>query len=217
MALKGIIQHAPAGVNGFDVNRPLTHESARDFKDAGYDFCVRYLPRHPTQDPGNLTEVEGEAILWAGLSLLAVQHVALPGWMPTIELGAEYGSFAAQYAKEVAGLPEGICIFLDLEEVANQATSEDVIGYCGAWFSAVNNAGYIPSLYVGWNVKLDAQQLYYLPFKHYWRAYNTDTDIATRGYQMIQHTQKTLNGITFDPNTMQNDHLGDSIIWLAPA
>lgn len=216
MSLSGKIQHAAPGLTGFDVNQVLTQESARDFKDAAYDFCIRYLPR-----PGHgydLRESEAEAILWAGLSLMAVQHVALPGWQPTAELGATNGSFAAEYAVNMVGLPEGINLWCDLEEVTGAATAQDVIGYCTSWFNAVKSAGFEPGLYVGWNVKLSAEQLYAnLPFAHYWRAYNTDIVVATRGYQMTQHTQKTLKGIPFDPNTTQTDRMGDSVIWLAPA
>lgn len=198
---------------GFDVNQPLTASEATAFKEAGNIFCVRYIPRTPALVRGNLTSAEIKVILGADLALMAVQHVAEPGWQPTQALGAQYGVYAGVYASTI-GLPKGMNIWLDLEGVATPATAQEVIDYCNAWFTAVEAVGYVPGVYVGWQVVLTPEQLYSaLPFKHYWRAYN-GPDVATRGYQIVQHTAKTLNGIAYDPNTSQADLLGDTAIWV---
>ena len=217
MPLQGTIQKALPGLSGFDLNQPITANEAAAFKEAGHSFCVRYIPRTSALMTGNLSYEEAEVILASGLSLSAVQHVPLPNWMPTGALGAQYGAFAASYAKNTVGLPEGMVLWLDLESVSTAATPEDVIGYCTEWFNAIQEAGYIGGLYVGWQPGLDGPQLYNLPFKHYWSAYNADFTPSPRGYQLIQHTQKTLNGIAFDPNVTQTDNNGDSVIWISPA
>lgn len=198
---------------GFDVNQPLTGAQAAAFKAAGYSFAVRYLPRTGNLISGNLSQAEIQAILGAGLALMVVQHVAKPGWEPSAALGISYGNYAATYA-EAIGLPKGVNIWLDLEEVAIGTSAKEVTDYCTAWFTAVSAAGYIPGLYVGWNVVLSDQELYDLPFKHYWRAYNCDQSIPVRGYQLVQQPQKTLDGITFDPNRLQADELGDVPLWV---
>lgn len=45
-----------------------------------------------------MDKAEALAILGAGLALMPVQHVALPGWQPNTNLGTLYGNFAATYA-----------------------------------------------------------------------------------------------------------------------
>lgn len=211
-----IVKPVIAGLLGFDVNMPLSASEAIAFKSTGYDFCIRYLPRTSALTKGNLTVTEIESILSAGLSLGAVQHVPEPGWNPTAALGTQYGQYAGLYSAEI-GLPAGINIWLDLEEVAHTATAQDVIDYCQAWYAAVKAAGYVPGIYIGWNVILTPAQLYKnLSFKHYWRAYNGGA-VATRGFQIIQETQKRLNGIYFDPNISQADNLGDTAIFVSPS
>jgi hypothetical protein len=214
--LSGTVQLAAAGLAGFDVNQILSASEAQDFKNAGYAFCIRYIPRFDGSSAGPLTYDEATDILNAGLTLMAVQHVANPGWAPTAALGTQYGSYAATYCSDTVGLPPGVNVWLDLEEVATTSAAADVIAYCQAWYTAVNAAGYIPGIYIGYGVVLDGSQLYNdLSFQHYWRAYNDDTIVATRGFQVVQTTEKTLNGVTFDPNTTQADNLGGTPLWLA--
>jgi len=78
----------------------------------------------------------------------------------------------------------------------------------------VNSAGYVPGVYVGYDTMLTSMQLYNLPFGHYWRAYN-GPQVATRGFQLIQKTQKTVGGVTIDPDVTQNDNMGDTVLWLS--
>lgn len=207
-----IVKPAIPGL-GFDVNQPLWAAQAAAFKAAGHSFCVRYLPRTPALVKGNLTAAEVTAILGAGLALMAVQHVPQPGWEPSAALGTSYGGYAAEYATEI-GLSNGMNLWLDLEEVSKDATAQDVSDYCHAWAAAVEVDGYVPGIYVGWNIGLTDQQLYLLPFKHYWRAYNCDQSIPMRGYQIVQKPQQTLDGITFDPNHLQADLQGGLPLWL---
>jgi Domain of unknown function (DUF1906) len=209
------VKPALPGSLGLDLNQPLTVTNANSFRKLGYEFVIRYLPRTSALTAGNLTSEEINIILTAGLSLGAVQHVELPGWQPSAALGSKYGQYAGQRSAEI-GLPQGINIWLDLEEVATTSTAQEVIDYCKAWYTEIQAHGYVPGLYVGYQVGLTDQQLYDLPFQHYWRAYNCDQNIPTRGYQLIQHPQKTLNGISFDPNNTQADQLGGLPIFLSP-
>jgi hypothetical protein len=213
--LPGAVQQAAAGLSGFDVNSPLSFNDAQNFKNAGYDFCIRYVPRTANLINNNLTNTEALNILNAGLALMPVQHVSPAGWAPNTNLGTVYGNYAATYASQIVGLPQGINIWCDLEEVAPGSLAADVIAYCQAWYYAVHTAGYTPGLYVGWGIVLTDDQLNNdTSFQHYWRAYNGQ-EVATRGYQLIQGTEKSLNGFTFDPDTTQNDNLGDAALWLS--
>jgi hypothetical protein len=212
--LPGTVQQASASISGFDVNSVLSAVDAQNLKNAGYDFCLRYIPRMASLAAGNLTNSEALNILNAGLALMAVQHASPANWVPTASLGTAYGSYAATYASQVAGLPQGINIWCDLEGVATGTAAADVIAYCQAWYNAVNAAGYVPGVYVGYATMLTAQQLYDLPFGHYWRAYN-GPKVATRGFQLIQKTQITVSGITIDPDVTQNDNMGGAVLWLS--
>ncbi len=223
--LPGTIQQAPSGSKGFDIDLILTAARARDFKNAGYDFCIRYVPRTAAlaaSTDTNLTNTEGIAILGAGLALMVVQHTREDNWQPTAGLGTADGSYAVTYASQVAGLPAGLNIWCDLEVVAPGTAAADVTAYCQAWYTAVKAGGYVPGLYVGYGIKLNAGQLYALSFEHYWSAYNVQVGVATRGYQVIQTDALKLSSVTpdpdnktFDPNTIKTDRLGGTPFWLA--
>lgn len=210
-----IVKPASAGMLSFDVNQPLSSEQAEDFVNAGYEAVARYIPRTKSLSKGCISQTELNDILNAGLLLYFVQHCPLPTWMPTAELGTEYGQYAVEYAKEV-GIPEGVNIYLDLEGVSTSALSKDILTYCETWYDQVALGGFVPGIYVGWKNGLTPGQLFHdLSFEHYWKAYNYDDGVLVRGYQIVQTTQKTLNGITFDPNRIQNDNLGGLPILLS--
>jgi len=213
--LPGTVQQASSGASGFDVNSILTAANAQNLKNAGYDFCIRYVPRTASLAAGNLTNAEALDILNAGLALMAVQHVSEPGWAPNTNLGTSYGNYAATYAAQIVGLPQGMNIWCDLEGVAAGTAAADVIAYCQAWYYAVHNAGYVPGIYIGYDTMLTDQQLYNdLSFQHYWQAYNGQ-QVSTRGFQLIQKTEITVSGVLIDPDIAQNDELGDTALWLA--
>lgn len=198
--------------DGFDVNQPIGPIQAAAFKHAGKIFCIRYIPRTPALIANNLSAGELQAILSAGLAVGVVQHVAEPGWKPSAALGNQYGAYAALYSSSI-GYPKGANVWLDLEEVATGSNPGAVINYASAWYSAVASKGYVPGLYAGWGIVVTPEQLYQrLPFHHYWNAYN-GPGVAIRGCQLLQQTQQMLNGITYDPNISQPDHLGDSALF----
>ena len=146
--------------------------------------------------------------------MMAVQHVRVPGWAPTADLGQGDGTNAAGNAATV-GFPAGVSIWCDLEGVSNASVAADVIGYFNAWFTAVSAGGYVPGLYVGADCILDGQQLYDLAFQHYWKSISEVPTLPARGYQMIQTVVPApVNGIGIDQDVTQTDGEGGQAIWL---
>lgn len=215
--LPGHVAAAAPGLHGFDTNTVLTPEVARAFAQQGFSFCVRYLSRNTPQSTRDLSYDEARAILASGLALMAVQHVAAAGWLPSQALGAQYGSAAVANAQAV-GLPPGINLWLDLEGIGSDAGVEDVIAYCNAWFAPVAAAGFVPGVYVGADCVLDGNELFWrLRTRHYWRSGSLVPDVEQRGYQLIQRitsAQDIVNGIEIDRDLTQVDALGDNVLWL---
>jgi hypothetical protein len=216
MTLSGSLRSAPAGIKGFDANVTISASVAKQFIAAGYQFAVRYVGR--TQMASHdLTAQEASTLLEAGLALMAVQHVEAGEWMPSGELGTEYGRNAGQFTAAI-GFPAGVNVWLDLESVSGSAAEADVIAYCNNWYDQVAAAGFTPGIYVGWQPMIPNSDLYRkLKFAHYWGAYNVDAVIPVRGWVMKQtpaHTQ--VAGIEHDDNFTHVDGSGGQVIWLAP-
>jgi hypothetical protein len=216
MPLSGVVQKAPANMNGFDwSDEALSLNAAKGYYAKGYRFCIRYVSRTLALQQSNqangtpdLSLPEAQDILDAGLALMVVQHPALEGWTPTPDLGNQYGTCAAQFAGQ-AGIIKGVNVFLDLEGIAQATNAQDIVTYCNNWFDQVAAAGYEPGIYIGFDVWLSPDDLYSkLKFKHYWKAGGNITDVATRGYQMLQTI-----GDTLDTDVTQNDKLGGSVVW----
>jgi hypothetical protein len=147
---------------------------------------------------------------------MVVQHVATTGWIPTPVLGKSYGTSAAAYTK-AAGLPAGLNVWLDLEDIPKGTPHEDIIGYCNEWFSQVATAGFVPGVYVGFNVWLSSDELFFdLTTQHYWRAAGNIPDISHRGYQMFQHVINAGTAHELDKNVVKADMLGGNALWLSP-
>lgn len=216
LPLPGTVTAAAPGSKGFDADTVITSDLAADFVKNGYRFCARYLSLGEGQNPNDLSNSEAATILQSGLALIAVQHVNAYGWSPTAALGTTHGSNAASNAQSI-GLPQGMNLWCDLEGVATGTGAEAVISYCTAWYNAVRDTGYIPGLYVGPIAVLDAQQLYDLPFQHYWKSASNVPEIPVRGYQLVQGLTITECGISIDPDTTQTDAEGGAVLWVAGA
>jgi len=218
--LRGTVTTAGNGFHGFDTDSQLTQGHAAAFREMGFQFCIRYLSRSTPQAGGDLSPEEAQAILEGGLSLMAVQHVMKPGWVPTVALGAQFGAAAATNAQGI-GLPPGVTVWLDLEGVRSGVETEDVIGYCNAWFDSVAGVGYEPGIYVGSNCALNGDELFWrLRTKHYWRSGSSVPDVPHRGYQLVQRIspeRDSVNGVEIDRDLCTPDILGGAATWLAPA
>lgn len=213
--LPGNVEAAPAGAQGFDCDVKLTAESASAFAAAGFRFAIRYLTRDDPESESDLTTEEALDILVAGLALMAVQHVAPAGWVPSAELGTEYGSWAAANAMQV-GLPPGVSLWLDLEGIAAGTPGDEVVAYCNAWYASVAAAGYVPGLYVGSGDILDRQGLAETHFELFWQS-GGDVPVPPRGYCLVQSIDgASLDGVAYDSDRVQADAAGNPPFWLAP-
>ncbi len=211
--LPGTVQGAPNKSKGFDIDKPISKATAQQFARDGYKFCLRYLSLGAGEEEGDLTYQEAKNILEGGLALMPVQHVMDSGWYPTVELGNIHGDHAANNAIRV-GFPPQVNVWLDLEGIKTGVSAEEVIAYCKAWYKPVEATGYLPGLYVGYNCVLNSQQLYDLPFKHYWKSESEVPPVATRNYQMVQYPTEFVNGFSIDLDTTYIDDLGGVPQWL---
>jgi Domain of unknown function (DUF1906) len=222
MPLQGNAQPAANGAIGFDIATRVNSADARKYASQGYQFCIRYVSRDDGTRRNNeangtpdLSESEAQQILAAGLALMVVQHCPLKGWEPSGSLGKTYGENAASYAAD-AGLAENVNLWLDLEGIAENTDHQDIIDYCNAWFAAVATGGYEPGIYIGFDVWLSPDELFFnLKTQHYWRAAGNITEVSHRGYQLFQHIQNP-GASEFDWDVAKNDSLGGTAIWLAP-
>lgn len=106
-------------------------------------------------------------------------------------------------------------VWLDIEGINSGVSAQEVIAYCTAWYNAVAAAGYLPGLYVGANCILNSQQLYDLPFQHYWQSESEVPPVATRSYQMVQSfVAEPVNGIGIDQDITYIDDEGGVPQWL---
>jgi hypothetical protein len=202
------VQAAPSGVKGIDTITPISAAIAAKFRGAGYSFVVRYL--------GAITAVERDAILNAGLALLAVGYSRRAGWQPSAALGAADGAGAVLHAGQ-AGFPIGMSLYCDLEGPSSSTTATDCIAYVNAWAEAVTGAGYRAGLYVGYGIPMTPEQLYEdLKVTAYWHSCSQVQDVAVRGYQMVQQApgNQMVLGVQVDVDVIQADKKGDTPYWI---
>jgi hypothetical protein len=204
-----IIQPAIDGSKGVDTTLRFNPGRAALIKSAGYDFVMRYIEA--------LTVAERDAILGAGLGLGAVGYSRRPGWMPSAELGQQDAQHNLEHATS-AGLMRGMTLFLDLEGPSASATAGACIGFVNTWARAVQAAGYIAGLYVGYGLVLTADQLYRsLAVTQYWSD-GGNRKVAVRGCSMHQHAPSVyVSGLLVDTNQVTTDALGDTpvLMWAA--
>lgn len=225
----GSVLPIPSGTRGFDCNRRLTAVEAQAMFNHGYRFAVRYVPRI-TAKPSDLSVDEIDHLFGGGLAVMPVQHVeSESAWTPTRDKGESYGRMAAMHSKQI-GIPTGTSCWLDLEGVATDflptivERQKATIAYCNAWFHAVEDAGFLPGIYIGWHSGLTPDQLFAnLAFRHYWGAYNLnrDEEPSKRGVLMRQgaatknDVPKGLN-LSIDTDMVLGDAMGGLPFAFAP-
>jgi hypothetical protein len=213
--LAGKVIQAPNGSKFFDCNTVVSPQAAALFRQNKYSGAIRYVGRHNTAS-FDASQHELEGILAANLAIMIVQHVQKPGWVPSGQLGIDYGNFAAQSALAI-GCPPGMTLWCDLEGIARGDHTTETIDFCNHWIDQVGHAGFTPGTYIGYEPGLNGVQFYSRTrFEHFWRAYNGDVVPTVRGFQMLQEPEKLLAGIRFDPDTIQADKLGVLPLVLAP-
>ncbi|MFL5542698.1 MAG: glycoside hydrolase domain-containing protein [Longimicrobiaceae bacterium] len=233
MSLTGTVRKADPGVLGLDFNadgQKMTAARAKAFREAGYRFCLRYVPREATAKTVDfdLRKAEAQMLLDEGFALMAVQHFkSEKGWTPTPQLGRDYGAFAARWAQEKVELPPGVCVFLDLEAVKSGTPKQDIIDYCAEWHQQVLKAGYVPGVYLGTGARLaDTEVAAKLPsFEHFWIAFNETFEVPGRGIQLKQILVKKndplrppgTGGFIFQADRTSIDQKGGIVSWVAPS
>lgn len=211
----------PAGSWGFDANAVVSPCIAKNAREAGYSFVMRYV-RRSTAHAFDLSSAEFQWLLGEGLAVGIVQHVAAPGWLPTALLGDSYGSIARQESEKI-GYPEGANLWCDLEGVSERSTASETNDYNRHWYAAASQI-YAPGLYVGDSCGLTATELYRLPYKRYWRAFNTNADQTpiVRGFCMKQkpyppRERRILDAeFEYDEDVVMADAKGDLPIFALP-
>ena len=222
MILPGRIFSAPDGVRGLDTTERITSTIAAALRNHGYRFCVRYV-RRDKPHASALNPAEADTLLHSGLGIMLVQYVeSESAWSPTAAKGTANGSVAASEGR-MLGMPSGVTIWCDLEGVAVGTPRQNVIDYCNRWYDAVNGAGYVPGLYVGYHAGLTPIELYKrLRFAHYWGAFslNVDQYPAVRGLQMKQSKRQPTDAVPgaqldFQVDRISADRLGGRPTLLA--
>lgn len=184
---------------GVDTSAKLTEVGASALAAAKYSgnslrFIWRYVSLgQPKQS--DITDEEIAAIL-PHLALMLVQHVRLPGWTASRDLGALDGEAAAHHALSVGYAP-GCSLAMDLEGC--KVVGQPVIDHCLAWAGAVRSAGFSPVLYVGYASGLSPVALGALPFDCFWSDYG-QRQVAPMGFACKQFAQTTIAGILVDPD-----------------
>lgn len=210
MKLDGMLSMLDDGTMGFDCNQVLSVDKAKSFYTDGFRFVMRYISRNLPPGMNDLTRAECENIHAGGLAIGIVQHVSNENWDASAEKGRLYGANAVKQVIDL-GFPAGMHIWCDLEGVITTDPDSDVIGFATEWYHAVDQANYNPGLYCGWHTLLSGSQLYNLPFKSYWSAYNLNKEEFPnpRGVQLRQANEQERYGIKYDPDTVSADKLGD--------
>ncbi|NVB41000.1 DUF1906 domain-containing protein [Pseudenhygromyxa sp. WMMC2535] len=194
----------PDLTQGFDRFGPVSAQMAKSAVSEGYAFVVRYV--------NNLSTQEIADILGAGLALMLVQQA--PSAYASSSAGSSDGQEAARLAQSLA-VPPGMCIFVDVENTANN-TKAEVTSYLRGWSSAVSETGYVPGIYVG-TTMFTAQELYEdFGFEHYWKAGSPANTpfVYKRGYQLYQVGSGQIAGFDVDFDLAQTDLLGGRLMWL---
>ena len=201
------VVRVPDGSVGFDTDTVIATSATALSKQ--YKFAIRYLSLSSPQVPGDLSSMELQLILGAGMGLMAVQHTFHPPWTPSGSLGMSTGVAAAVNANSVGLLP-GTMIALDWEGLNLNTNPSKAIAYVHNWTTEVRDAGYQAAIYVGYDALFTASQLYNdLIVNLYWKSMSNVPEPAVRGWCMVQSPTVTVGGISIDPDVVWQDNLGD--------
>ena len=213
------------GVWGVDLDVPLTPAllaalcatrvpSALDVTAPPISFFTRYVGLQASGH-GDLSADETERVTESGRALVVVQHVRYPGWVPSGAQGTADGLWAVKNAQAAGYDVPGACLTLDLEGVAQSSFGAPAIAFALAWSKAVADAGYAPTLYVGYDCGINPAQLYALAgFALYWSDAGP-RHVDTRGFAAKQHQQQVVAGVPVDFDYAAPDALGGVIVGMA--
>lgn len=209
--MANVVQAAPT-CQIVDTNVRLGPEVLTNVKNAGFAGVVRYLPLPNVSGAKDVSADEVDAIMEAGLGLMLVQHVRFPHWDPRDHAGAIDANVAVSYAVQAGYMP-GAHIFLDLEGIL-AGTGKATKRFAEAWAATILAAGYLAGCYVGFDVPLSPQDLYFL---HGINSYWSDAgprSVDVRSFAIKQHAGIVIAGVPFDPDSVQPDRRGETPFWM---
>jgi Domain of unknown function (DUF1906) len=143
-----IVQPAFVGARGTDSVTLLSADAAENLRASSIDFVLQYL--------GSATAQGVQGILASGLAFMPVTYANRFDGAATVE------------ALHALGLPQGTTVWLDVEEVKDDAPTTKA--KINGWARDVLAAGFQPGLYVGADVGLTSLELYSLAVVRYWRS-----------------------------------------------
>ena len=159
-------------------------------------------------------DVDFKNALDAGLTCLFFQGYWAPAFSDPAE-AISRANYGVDQLKTV-GVPKGASLVLDFESV--DVDEEEAITWVNAWSKVVDDAGYVPGIYVGVPQPISSANLYdALPYiSHYWKSCSgSAADVAVRGYQIIQDAcGQSIDGVAVDFDTATEDNLKSSAIGI---
>lgn len=203
---KVIVPRRPA----FDTAGYISYDKAVSFRDIGYSTVIRYLRRdiHVNDDPDlsswkvSLSRNELSDLLKAGLRVSLVQFSDRT-MVPTVELGEKIGKAASENAV-LLNAPEGIMLWCDVEwdDVPKGVTNKGTIEFINAWAYQVRKKNFEAGLYIGTNIPLTPDELYYEldVITAYWKSASYVPSVSVCGPSMIQGLEAKYNGLNYDPD-----------------
>lgn len=118
-------------IKGIDCAAPLTAEKARAFKKLGYEFVGRYFCPTGKRYTKRLCKAEADAIIAAGLRILAVYETATDRAKGGMSAGAVDGARAYNQALEL-GMPKSGIIYFAVDYDAQSADFDAIEAYLRA-------------------------------------------------------------------------------------
>jgi len=178
---------------------------AKDIKNAGYDFIMRY---YNVKDPSkNLTYEELHALSNEGLSVGVVWENGYSNSVScfSYDQGKEDGKNAGYYASRTIGQPEGTPIFFGVDY---DASVSDISGAIADYFRGVREAVEMDQYPIGvygsgtlceYILNNGLAEFSWLSRSTGWSGYNTFTS-----WDIKQGGDITIAGVPFDADTCTN-------------
>jgi hypothetical protein len=199
-----------------DTDQPLSDAVLTDIAAAGYEGVWRYVPLPNNPSLLDISAGELSRICAAGLQCGLIQHPRSPAYNRLPDHDPELDARTAVSFALAAGYPEGCHLGLDFEGLLGTEvvaftcnTPSVCVQWAGFWQTVAREGGYRALLYVGYDVPLNASELFMLPgFDSYWSDAGHRA-VATRGCAIAQGAKVTIHGVKFDRDVLAPDLLGD--------
>lgn len=203
-------------IPGVDLATPLTDETARALRAAGYQWVARYLvPDRPAYRWKRLTRAEAEAISRAGLRIVSVWELTARRPIGGAPVGEADGRAAAEEARALGQSP-GSAVYLAVDFDAQSGDRPRVLDYLRAAAGPLRAAGYRPGVYgsydvVDWALEAGAVELA-------WQTYAWSEGRLHHGAALYQYRNGVqVSGLTVDLDRCYVEDPGWWLLGDAPA